>query len=208
MKLISKSFDNVGSRNYDLIHADFFIAQTSRISSLVEGLRHFLSMRSFKVLVQPHAIGSCLRDPAKDKHASPYPMLWNVGNCWRNFCSGILTPSCYVSWRSVLLFQFYEDNTHLRLKTTFYITDSSAFRNQLLYFRHDDWKDLCEPLVRRLTQGTFVKMPEVRVNFCGVIAADNVHDSLKLRRFCGNASWDFHLFAFYRKKRGYGQLSI
>jgi len=47
------------------------------------------------------------------------------------------------------------------VETTFYITETSAFRNQVLYFRHDDWETLCAPLVERLTSGTFEKMPQV-----------------------------------------------
>ncbi|KZP22725.1 hypothetical protein FIBSPDRAFT_910389 [Athelia psychrophila] len=46
------------------------------------------------------------------------------------------------------------------LKTTFYITESSAFRNQVLYFRHDDWDILCAPLIERLTSETFEKITE------------------------------------------------
>ncbi|KAF8656263.1 hypothetical protein AX16_002699 [Volvariella volvacea WC 439] len=47
------------------------------------------------------------------------------------------------------------------LKTTFYITESSAFRNRVLYFRQDDWEILCAPLIERLSQKTFEKMEEV-----------------------------------------------
>ncbi|KAG2017771.1 hypothetical protein CC2G_007253 [Coprinopsis cinerea AmutBmut pab1-1] len=46
------------------------------------------------------------------------------------------------------------------LKTTFYITESSAFRNQILYFRQDDWKILCEPLLDRLIHGMFERIPD------------------------------------------------
>lgn len=51
----------------------------------------------------------------------------------------------------------------LTTQTTFYITDSSAFRNQVLYFRQDDWEVLCKPLMERLTVGTFEKIPQVCV---------------------------------------------
>ncbi|KAF5327773.1 hypothetical protein D9619_004557 [Psilocybe cf. subviscida] len=37
---------------------------------------------------------------------------------------------------------------------------SSAFRNQILYFRHDDWETLCAPLIERLTSVTFAKLPD------------------------------------------------
>jgi telomerase reverse transcriptase len=50
-------------------------------------------------------------------------------------------------------------------QTTFYVTETSAFRNQVLYFRHDDWETLCAPLVDRLTSGTFEKMSQVSMLF-------------------------------------------
>lgn len=46
-------------------------------------------------------------------------------------------------------------------QTCFYVTESSAFRNQLLYFRQDDWVTLCTPLIERLKSATFEKLPEV-----------------------------------------------
>jgi len=45
-------------------------------------------------------------------------------------------------------------------QTTFYITESAAFRNRVLYFRQDDWDVLCRPLVEKLTTETFVKLDE------------------------------------------------
>lgn len=36
------------------------------------------------------------------------------------------------------------------------------FRNRILYFRQDDWKALCEPLIERLTKITFKEMDPVR----------------------------------------------
>ncbi|VDB94295.1 unnamed protein product [Peniophora sp. CBMAI 1063] len=44
------------------------------------------------------------------------------------------------------------------LRTTFYITESSAFRNRILYFRQDDWDTLCAPLIERLTSVTFTQV--------------------------------------------------
>ncbi|KAJ3554494.1 hypothetical protein NM688_g3081 [Phlebia brevispora] len=44
------------------------------------------------------------------------------------------------------------------LKTAFYVTESQAFRNKVLYFRQDDWEVLCRPLVERLCAGTFQKL--------------------------------------------------
>ncbi len=48
-------------------------------------------------------------------------------------------------------------------QTTFYITESSAFRNRVLYFRHDDWSTLCAPLVEKLSSDTFQRIEQVRV---------------------------------------------
>ncbi|KAK2460975.1 hypothetical protein APHAL10511_007445 [Amanita phalloides] len=61
------------------------------------------------------------------------------------------------------LFWFFDGFVLPLLKTIFYITDSSAFRNRLLYFRHDDWEILCAPLIERLTSNTFVKLTEDKV---------------------------------------------
>ena len=49
-------------------------------------------------------------------------------------------------------------------QTTFYITESSAFKNKVLYFRQDDWDVLCAPLVERLTSVTFSKLEEVTLH--------------------------------------------
>lgn len=55
-------------------------------------------------------------------------------------------------------------------QTTFYVTDSGALRNQVLYFRQDDWRMLCKPLIERLQSVTFTKMDKVRImlrsNYC------------------------------------------
>ena len=46
-------------------------------------------------------------------------------------------------------------------KAHFYVTESGAFRNRVLYFRHDDWQTLCKPLVERLSADTFQKLSPV-----------------------------------------------
>ena len=50
-------------------------------------------------------------------------------------------------------------------QTTFYVTESSAFRNRVLYFRHDDWSTLCAPLVEKLSTDTFQKIEQVRPGY-------------------------------------------
>lgn len=53
------------------------------------------------------------------------------------------------------LFWFYDSFLLPLLRTTFYVTESSAFRKHILYFRHDDWEILCAPLIDRLSEKTF-----------------------------------------------------
>lgn len=43
------------------------------------------------------------------------------------------------------------------------MTESAAFRNQVLYFRQDDWVILCKPLIEKLTTGTFEIMTNVHL---------------------------------------------
>ncbi len=52
-------------------------------------------------------------------------------------------------------------NINALLQTCFYVTDTSAFRNQVLYFRQDDWATLCAPLLEKLKMTTFSQLPEV-----------------------------------------------
>ncbi|KAF5367406.1 hypothetical protein D9758_003636 [Tetrapyrgos nigripes] len=58
------------------------------------------------------------------------------------------------------IYWFFDSFVLALLRTTFYVTESSAFRNQVLYFRMDDWQTLCAPLVNKLTLETFQKIPE------------------------------------------------
>lgn len=51
------------------------------------------------------------------------------------------------------------------MQTTFYVTDSGAFRNKVLYFRQDDWKVLCQPLIDRLAITTFQQIDKARLLF-------------------------------------------
>lgn len=57
------------------------------------------------------------------------------------------------------------------------MTDSSAFRNKVLYFRHDDWATLCAPLIERLTSVTFEKLTDVRFPY--LCAGVNLISSLQ-----------------------------
>ncbi|KAG5635812.1 hypothetical protein H0H81_010060 [Sphagnurus paluster] len=56
------------------------------------------------------------------------------------------------------MFWYFDSFVSSLLKTNFYITETSAFRNRVLYFRHDDWEAMCAPLIERLSSATFVKM--------------------------------------------------
>lgn len=90
-------------------------------------------------------------------------------------------------------------------QTTFYITESSAFRNQMLYFRHDDWEILCAPLIDRLTSETFEKMTEVTAIFLLLLACALTRNySPKLRSSFGNANSVIRLCVCCRKRRACG----
>lgn len=75
----------------------------------------------------------------------------------------------------------------LALQTAFYVTESSAFRNQILYFRHDDWAALCAPLIDRLTSVTFEKLTAVSSNcFCPIELPET--NLVELDRSCRDSS--------------------
>ncbi len=46
-------------------------------------------------------------------------------------------------------------------QTAFYATETASYRNRVLYFRQDDWKRLCSPLIDKLTTDTYRKIPSV-----------------------------------------------
>lgn len=58
------------------------------------------------------------------------------------------------------IFWYFDSFVLPLLKTTFYTTESSAYRNKILYFRQDDWATLCRPLIDRLVSGTFERIPD------------------------------------------------
>ncbi|OJT07372.1 Telomerase reverse transcriptase [Trametes pubescens] len=58
------------------------------------------------------------------------------------------------------LFWYFDSFLIPLLKTTFYVTESSAFRNRVIYFRHDDWSTLCAPLVEKLSTDTFQRIEQ------------------------------------------------
>lgn len=77
-------------------------------------------------------------------------IVWYFGS----FVAPLLRASLYLPSILTLLSNGYP-------QTTFYITESSAFKNKVLYFRQDDWDVLCAPLIERLTSVTFSKLEEV-----------------------------------------------
>ncbi|CAG8685578.1 6886_t:CDS:10, partial [Acaulospora colombiana] len=56
------------------------------------------------------------------------------------------------------LYWYFESFLVPLLKTTFYCTESAAFKNQTLFFRQDDWKILCQPLIDKLRSDNFEKV--------------------------------------------------
>ncbi|KAF7292779.1 Telomerase reverse transcriptase [Mycena indigotica] len=56
------------------------------------------------------------------------------------------------------IFWYFDSFLMPLLKTTFYVTESSALRNHVLYFRQDDWAFMCAPLIKSLTSATYQKI--------------------------------------------------
>ncbi|OAV97524.1 hypothetical protein PTTG_25980 [Puccinia triticina 1-1 BBBD Race 1] len=46
------------------------------------------------------------------------------------------------------------------IKNTFFVTESASFRNRTLYFRLDDWEQICRPLLQCLKTTLFTKVDE------------------------------------------------
>lgn len=44
------------------------------------------------------------------------------------------------------------------LRNNFYVTESSRYRNRVLYFRHDDWNAISQPVLGKLKDGCFEKI--------------------------------------------------
>ena len=110
-----------------------------------------------------------------------------------------------------VLFDHFINNWRLNyciIQTTFYITESSAFKNQVLYFRHDDWDTLCAPLIERLTSVTFEQLPDVSCPLFQLFSPPLKSSSPKLQRSCANAVSGFRSSDCCQKKRVCGQLSI
>lgn len=72
----------------------------------------------------------------------------------------------------IVLVRLNIKNDSPSFQTTFYITESSAYRNKILYFRQDDWATLCRPLIDRLASGTFERIPDVNLN---LLCSWNLH---------------------------------
>ena len=50
------------------------------------------------------------------------------------------------------------------INSNFLVTESSAHRNQLFYFRHDVWKKLSEPTLTSMRLSMFEEIPAIKVN--------------------------------------------
>ncbi|CAE6410670.1 unnamed protein product [Rhizoctonia solani] len=56
------------------------------------------------------------------------------------------------------IYWFFDSFIIPLVKSTFYVTETSALQHQLLYFRHDDWHKLCIPLLDKLSGETFERI--------------------------------------------------
>ena len=183
----------------------------SRISSLADAMKRSVCTTFCKASARQIVIGSSHRALVRwSRRGCRYLMRSNEESCLKIFCSGILTLS-YCRFWGYLLFDHFINNWRLNyciIQTTFYITESSAFKNQVLYFRHDDWDTLCAPLIERLTSVTFEQLPDVSCPLFQLFSPPLKSSSLKLQRSCANAVSGFHSSDYCQKKQVCGQLSI
>ncbi|KAG8701953.1 hypothetical protein FRC08_003803 [Ceratobasidium sp. 394] len=56
------------------------------------------------------------------------------------------------------IYWFFDSFVMPLIRTSFYVTETSALQHQLLYFRHDDWQTLCIPLLDKLSGETFERI--------------------------------------------------
>ncbi|KAG9103388.1 hypothetical protein FRC06_011131 [Ceratobasidium sp. 370] len=56
------------------------------------------------------------------------------------------------------VYWFFDSFLMPLIRTSFYVTETSALQHQLLYFRHDDWQTLCAPLLDKLSGETFERI--------------------------------------------------
>lgn len=54
-----------------------------------------------------------------------------------------------------LLYYLFDSFLVPLLRTTFYATESTAFRNRTVYFRQDNWNTITQPILERLKQDCF-----------------------------------------------------
>lgn len=93
-------------------------------------------------------------------------------------------------------------------KTTFYITESSAYRMQVLYFRQDDWQQLCAPLLKHLTSNTYHKLEPVNIVSAGILRTLSLwFDYRKKPNRCyAIVVWGTRLYVYYPKRWACGRL--
>lgn len=47
-------------------------------------------------------------------------------------------------------------------QTTFYVTESAAYKKEVLYFRQDDWDVISRPILKQLQATVYKQVPDVR----------------------------------------------
>ena len=146
--------------------------QTSRSLLMADAMRQCRCIMFSRTSAPPSVTGSVqiiLR--RKSTLVLVYRTPSSAGNSLKTSYTGISTRffcrcSGYVVFRDELYCGTYPVTT---TQTTFYATESSVFRNRIIYFRQDDWQTLCEPLLKRLASVTFKEMDPVRIRFASPI---------------------------------------
>lgn len=73
---------------------------------------------------------------------------------------GFLIPLLKVSLLMHALSRQADEFTSVQ--TCFYITESAAYKKEVLYFRQDDWDIISRPVLRQLQATVYKQIPDVR----------------------------------------------
>ena len=86
------------------------------------------------------------------------------------------------------------------IKTTFYITESTVYKNRTLYFRQDDWAQLSRPLIESMKRQMFDAIPSVRFCMAQIRFKLTQMDRLIFSLLYTVANWDSLTFACCPKR--------
>ncbi|CAE6476735.1 unnamed protein product [Rhizoctonia solani] len=90
----------------------------------------------------------------------------------RRVCQSDALKRTQLLWE--FIYWFFDSFLTPLVKSTFYVTETSALQHQLLYFRHDDWHRLCIPLLDKLSGETFERIDPSELDYSRKLGVSHV----------------------------------